>query len=134
MTAILNTFKNNYIENFPKEVPLKAAQGFIATGALALFLGATAKVALVGGAIAVTSTLIEAVTRPIIKAVFAENPRVGVCIQVLVSKMASISLAAAVAPWVGVVYQTNLFIFPLIAWISLNEGFYTRNVGMVEVL
>ena len=132
---LLNAIQKDYIEKFPKQVPMKAAQGFIATLAINLIVnGHPSNVALLGGAIAVTATVIEALTRPILKAIFPEHPVVIVLIQVITPKIIALSLAASVAPWIGVSYTTTSFVLPLIAWIILNEGFYENNVAMVEVL
>jgi hypothetical protein len=134
MASYISAMQNNYTTNFPAEVPTKAAQGFIITGAVSLLYGSSANVALLGGAIAVTATLIEALTRPIIKAIFPENPFIVKCIQVCVPRILALGGAIALAPWIGVSYEITSFFIPLIAWIALNDRFYERNVGMVEVL
>lgn len=134
MSAVLSAIQNNYVQKFPAEVPTKAAQGFIATAVINILAGSASNVALVGGAIAATATIIEAVTRPIIKAVFPENPGIVKCIQIIMPKMMALSLAASTAPWLGVAYKMTSVLMPLIAWITLNDRFYERNVGMVEVL
>lgn len=128
-----NTIKNNYIQSFPDEVPVKAAQGFIATATISLFVGCASNVALVGGALAVISTLIEAVTRPIIRAIFPENPFIAKVIQIIVPRIIALSLGTAVAPWIGVSYTITSTLLPLIAWVALNDRFYERNVGMVGI-
>lgn len=134
-TSIQTYYEGSYKRDFPKEVPIKAAQSFIITAALNLVVAeSSVKVTLLGGALAVTSTLIEAVTRPIIKAVFPQNQFIGVCIQVSVSKVIVLGLAIAIAPWIGVTYKISTAILPFIAFIALNEEFYKRNVGMVEIL
>lgn len=122
------------MDDFPTEVPTKAAQGFIATATISLFTGCAGNVALLGGAIAATATIIEAVTRPIIRAIFSENPRIAKFIQICTPKMMALGLAASIAPWIGVSYRMTSILLPLIAWVTLNERFYERNVGMVEVL
>lgn len=134
MSVTLSSIQSNYIKNFPAEVPIKAAQGFIVSVAINLVAGAASNMALVAGAIAATATIIEAVTRPIIKAIFPENPKVATVIQVTMSKTIALGLAASVAPWLGVAYKTTSVFIPIIAWLVLNDRFYERNVGMVEVL
>jgi hypothetical protein len=134
MSAILKAIKTHYIENLPTEVPTKAAQGFVVTAVINLLYGSASNVALVGGAVAATSTIIEAATRPVIRAIFPENPRIAKFTQIVIPKMMALSLAASAAPWLGVTYKISTILMPLIAWITLNEGFYEKNVGMVEIL
>lgn len=122
------------MRTFPAEVPTKAAQGFIVTAVINVCTGSANNVALVGGALAATATIIEAVTRPIIRALFPENPGIATFIQICIPKMVVLSLATSIAPWVGVSYKMSSFLLPLIAWVALNAGFYRRNVGMAEVL
>ena len=131
----LNAIQKSYIRNFPTQVPMKAAQGFVVTLVINLIANNhPSNVALLGGAIAATATVIEALTRPIIKAIFPEHPLITRLIQVITPKVIALSLAASVAPWIGVSYTTTSFVLPLIAWIILNEGFYENNVAMAEVL
>lgn len=134
MSAVLSAIQNHYIQNFPREVPTKAAQGFITTAVINLVTGSATNVALVGGVIAATATIIEAVTRPIIKTIFPEHPRIAKFIQIAMSKMMALGLAASMAPWLGVAYKITHVLIPLLAWIALNDKFYEKNVGMVEVL
>lgn len=134
MSASLIAIQNNYVQNFPTEVPTKAAQGFIATATISLIAGCASSVALLGGAIAATATIIEAITRPIIRAIFPETPFIAKLIQICIPKMMALGLAASIAPWIGVSYKMTSILLPLIAWITLNDRFYDRNVAMVEVL
>ena len=134
MSVGLTTFQDNYIRNFPTQVPMKAAQGFIATAAIGLIAGTAANIALLGGAIAATATLIEAVTRPIIRAIFPENPFIGRAIQIITPRIMALALAASLAPWVGATYTITNRLLPLLAWLALNNNFYDSNVAMVEVL
>lgn len=130
----VHALANRYINDLPEQVPVKAAQGFVATAAIHVLMGGVAKVALLGGAIVATATLIEAVTRPIIRAIFPEHPFIGRIIQISVPKIAALGIAIAIAPWIGIAYKTTNFLLPLLAWLTLNNNFYERNVGMVEVL
>ncbi len=130
----IHTLANNYADSFPQQVPVKAAQGFVATAAIHLFLGGVAKVALLGGAIAATATLIEAVTRPIIRAIFPEHRFIGNMIQIVVPQIAAVGLATAIAPWIGITYKITNHLVPLVAWLMLNQDYYERNVGMATVL
>jgi len=134
MSAALTAIQNNYIQNFPSEVPTKAAQGFIATAVINLLAGSASNVALIGGAFAVTATIIEAVARPIIKAVFPRNPGIVIIIQIVMPRMMALGLAASLAPWLGVAYKMSSILMSSLAWLALNNRFLERNVGMVEVL
>lgn len=134
MSATLTSIQNNYMQNFPTEVPIKAAQGFIVTATISLIAGYASSIALLGGALAAITTIIEAVTRPIIRAIFPEVPIIAKLIQICVPQMMVLGLADLIAPWIGVSYKMTSILLPLIAWIALNDKFYERNVAMVEVL
>jgi hypothetical protein len=142
VSGSLSAIRTNYIQNFPTELPMKAAQGFIATTVISLITGCAPSVALLGGTIAATATIIEAITRPIIRAIFPETPFIATSIQIFIPQMMALGLADSIAPWIGTSYKTTSILLPLLAWISLNgislngisNGFYGRNVAMVEVL
>lgn len=133
MSAVLSSIQNSYTQNFPAEVPTKAAQGFLATAVINLIFGNAIPVALLRGTIAVTATVIEAVTRPIIKGIFTEYPTVVGVIQIMVPRALALGLATTLAPWIGLTYRTSSFIITFIAWMQLNQDTFARNVGMVEV-
>ncbi|HEY5234881.1 MAG TPA: hypothetical protein VIJ14_01785 [Rhabdochlamydiaceae bacterium] len=134
MSVSFNTFPDSYVRNIPAEVPLKAAQGFIVTAAISLIAGNAANIALLGGAIAATATLIEAIARPFIQAVFPDSPFIGMAISIFVPNMLALGLAASLAPWIGISYRVTSSFISILAWLALNQQFYQRNVGMVEVL
>ncbi len=134
MLSNLNVIQNNYVKNFPAEVPVKAAQGFVVTAIIKLLVGSAGNVALAGGALAAAATGIEAVTRPIIKGVFPENPEIAKCIQIFIPKMLTLGLASAIAPGISLGYKMTSILFSLIAWAAFNNRFYDRNEGIVEVL
>jgi len=130
MSATLHNIKNNYSTNFPSEVRIKATQGFVATAVISLLFGSALNVALVGGAIAATATLIEAITRPIMLAIFPEHEPITKVIQIAFS----IFLAASLADWVGVSYRVTSPVITGIGLYILNIGSYDRKVGVVAVL
>ncbi|MBS0620131.1 MAG: hypothetical protein JSS61_01555 [Verrucomicrobia bacterium] len=134
MSTSLSAIQNSYVQKFPDAVPTKTAQSFILTVVINLAIGATAHMALVGGALASTATLIEAVTRPIIREIFPENPQVAEFIQIVMPYMIVIGLATTIAPWVGVAYKTSSVLLPVIGMLVLNNSFYARNVGRAFVL
>ena len=104
------------------------------TAAIGLITGRAAPVSFLGGAIAATATLIEAVTRPIIKAVFPDIPFIAKCIQISVPKLMALGLAGSLIPWICISYKITSVLIPLLAWLALNDRFYERNVAMVEIL
>src|SRR5580704_13076427 len=94
----------NYFTRIPDQVPLKAAQSFIATAAINAVFGTPIN-AVLGGAIAVTASLIEAVTRPIIEATFPSNSEIALAIQIVVPNLLATGLFISLAPWIGVTYK-----------------------------
>lgn len=134
MSANLTMIRNNYIRDLPSEVPAKAAQGFIATATIKLIAGASGKIALAGGAIAVIATMIEALTRPIIRAIFPNQSLITQAIQIVVPKMMALGLVSTFAPWAALSCEVHSFGLSVIAWLALNNGFYQRNVGMAQIV
>ena len=134
MSANLLAIHRGYVNDFPAEVPTKAAQGFVVTAAVSLISGRAADVSFLGGAIAATASVIEALTRPIVRGIFPDNPFIAKSIQICVPKLVALGLAASLAPWIGVTYKMTNVLIPLVAWVALNDSFYERNVGMVEIL
>lgn len=119
---------------FPDKVPLKAAQGFIVTAVINTVFGSSAKVALLGGAIAATATIIEAITRPIIDGLFYKNGRIRLIIQIVVPPAIALGLAASIASWLGVAYKMNSGLIPIIGWLALNSSGLEKNEAMAVVL
>jgi hypothetical protein len=113
---------------------MKAAQGFLATAAISLVAGNAANIALLGGTIAATATLIEALARPLIQAVFPDSPFIGMAISIVIPNILALGLAASLAPWMGISYRVTSSVLSLLAWVVLNQQCYERNVGMVEIL
>lgn len=134
MTSVLNAIHTNYIKNFPNEVPTKAAQGFVVTAVIHLVIRSGSSVALLGGAIAATATMIEAATRPIIKAIFPENPYIAAFTQIVTTQIMAVGLATSIAPWLGVAFKLTPLVLHLILWPALNYECYKKNVGMVGIL
>ena len=134
MTAILGAIQSHYIQHLPSEMPTKAAQGFIVTAAISLLAGCSANVALLGGAIAASATIIEAVTRPIIRAIFPNHSTIASCIQVYIPNTIALGVASALTPWIGVSYKMTSALLSIFAWITLNDRFYERNVAMAGIL
>ena len=123
--------RNSYIENFPRNVPLKMAQGFLATAAINLvFNKGTYRTALVRGSLAALISLVEAVTRPIIKAIFPNTPLAGMIIQIVITPL---SIEWLLEPRIGL-SNTRTPLIPFIAWFILNHSFYGNNEGMAEVI
>lgn len=132
MSTIYANF--NYTQDFPSELPDKMVQSFVLTTVIDLVAGSSYNVALLGGGIAVTATVIESVTRPILKAIFPKHPTITKCVQVVMPKMMALGLAASLTPWIGVAYKTSWVLFRVVVWVALNQSYYERNVAMTEVL
>lgn len=126
--------QSTYMQNFPTEVPTKAAQGFIVTAILNILAGRAGSIALLGGTLAAASTVIEAITRPVIKGIFPENPLIAQCIQIFSQKLFVVSVATALTPVLGVTYRATSFVLPIIAWAFLNCQYYEKNIAIAEVL
>lgn len=133
MSTFLSAFQHNYIQNFPTQVPIKAAQSFVATALINVMTGSASTIALAGGCLAATATIIEAVIRPIIKNIFSEHPSIATMTQIIIPTTIALSLAPALVPCFGVVYKTTSVLLPLLAWMTLNQNFYKNNVGMAVV-
>lgn len=134
MSPNLNNVRSDYVDRFPNEVPIKMAQSFLVTATICLVSGGVANVALLGGAIAATATVIEALTRPIIKSVFSRTPIIARCIQVVIPQLMALRFSVLLTPLIGVSYKATSFALPFIAWIILNEGYYETNTGMAVII
>jgi hypothetical protein len=130
----ISAILNDYRAQLPMQIPRKAAQGFVATVVLQLAVGSTLPLACVGGMIAVTATLVEALARPIIRALFDENPFIVQCMQVTISSGAAFACMHTFAPKFAASYKAVSFWLSFLAWIPLNQDFIGRNVAMAEVL
>ena len=108
----------NYRKDIPVEVALRAAQGFVATAAISLCLGSAIPVVLLGGAIAATATIIEAVTRPLFKALF--SVKVAALGSISIAAPIALGLAASFAPGIGVTYRISSLFFSVTASYVLN--------------
>jgi hypothetical protein len=123
-------------------MPIKAAQSFVASAAINLFLHSSPATAILGGAIAATASLIEAVTRPIIRTIFPKSdsqgqtpklPLLAQVTQLLVPSMVARGIASAFAPWIGLTYTTSTIFFTAITWWALNDDVFNKNEGVAFV-
>jgi hypothetical protein len=136
--AIINTLKNiqhDMYHHFPKKVPLKALQGFLLTTGVNLCIGSSYRITLVEGSVAVLATLIEAVTRPLIRRIFPENPVVAKVFQNMSSVLGATGLANAVSPWTQVTITPMMALFPI--WITLfafNKHAFEKNEAMTYII
>lgn len=131
---ILGKITQNYTEEFPHAVHFKAVQGATTTVAINLIVGRALNVALIGGVLAIISSLVEAVTRPIITTIFKDHPVIVAVIQAVVAQMITLGLATAVASWVGVAYTVNSFFHSLLFFLTLNKNYIKHNIGVAFVL
>ena len=121
MTAITDRI-GKFNDHLPHEMPLRAAQGFVATAAISLCLGSAIPVVLLGGAIAAAATIIEGVSRPIFRALFSENPVFAFLVGAVIAPPIALGLAASLAPWIGMSYRVSSFLFPVLASVVLNTA------------
>lgn len=124
MSAILATIRRDYVNNFPRDVPETAAKSFVITGAINLAAGSSINQTLFGGALAITATLIEALTRPIIMAIFPQNATLAKFVQIVVPLALTFGLAVAAGPLIGVSCKISSLILPLIVSIVLNNSLF----------
>lgn len=132
--SLSSKIQREYVDDFPRKLPIKAAQSFVATGVISLISGCSAVVALLAGSIAVLASTIEAVTRPIIKSIFPKNPTIVRAVQIFIPGMIAFGLADIAAPWIGLTYKMTSFLLPLLAFFSLNQNWYEKNKAMAVVI
>lgn len=111
----------NYVNQLPKDIAIKAAQGAIVTATISLCFGAALPVALLGGTIAATATLIEALARPLIATIFPNNSFIRHCAQVIIPCGLALKLATSATPWLGIGYKTSVVALSFLATLILNE-------------
>jgi hypothetical protein len=151
----LNDCKNYYVNNFPTDVLTKAAQGFTASTILrATFDGVIRKgpfnvnEALLTGAMAATATVIEAVSRPIIKMFLPKSfQSYGL---ICYSRITTLGLAYLISSRTGVNYAPQLgyltpfgylfSFFMVYSWITMVvnshspiSGFTQRNIATLQL-
>lgn len=70
MESVINDIKRG----IPREIPTRAAQSALLTAGLRLFaVSSTPQIALLGGAVAATATLTEAIARPLLKSILPKD-------------------------------------------------------------
>jgi hypothetical protein len=135
---LIGLTQDQYVREFPAYVPLKMAQGGIATTALHLLASCEPHVALLWGAMAATATLIEAVTRPIIKSLFSENESLITLTQSCVPRMTVLMFVDSWIPWAGKTYKISIlsfqFLISCVLMAIFNEKFYDKKIARIEVI
>jgi hypothetical protein len=137
------SIQERYIQNFPQQAPVKIAASFLVTTAINLFSN-TLQGALFVGGMAATATLIEAITRPIIREIFPqdESPQIiPKAAQIIIPEIIALGLGASIAPYLGVSYKVNMFKdnalqkwFSIFSWCVLNFTAWNRNAPYAAVL
>lgn len=134
MSSSLSVTQNNFSQNFPNEVPRKAAQGSIVSATIQLISGSATNMVLFAGILSVTATLIEAITRPIIQDIFPANQWIAQFVLIILPSVLVFKLAFAVAPaFVATYYATSCFALNFFAWCALNDNSYEKNVGLAFI-
>ena len=78
MESVINEIKNG----IPREIPTRAAQSALLTAGLRLFaVSSTPKIALIGGCVAATATIVEAIARPVLASILPRDSYVRTAIQ-----------------------------------------------------
>lgn len=113
----------DYYQHMPTNIPQKAAQGFLLTAAVCLILGGgSVGVAVLGGSIAVTATIIEALIRPVLRKIFPNHPMLRDFMRFGIPITAAFGLAGALVPLVEVSYQTTSLLVSLIGFLAFNPS------------
>ena len=124
----------NYVDRMPTQIWMKSAQGLAVTVSISLIAGSSISAALVAGALAVAATLVEAIARPLIKSIFPDNPFIGRTISVFTANGLVLGAAKSIFSFSEIGFNPASYILvKLIAWLSLNQNFYTDNVAIAEV-
>jgi hypothetical protein len=98
---------------FPERVPVTAALGFVLSVASTYLGRGSHSVALMKGTMAVTATIIEAATRPIVQGILPNNNRRAALVQCVVPRLITCALALAIAPRFEMSYTTSLTAFAI---------------------
>lgn len=133
MKTFLSTIQDNYVQNFPSQVPKKAAKSFIVTALLRAVTGCTSYMILAPSCVAAMAIIIEAVTRPIIKSIFPPEST-PIIVQIIIPFTIALNSARAIAPYFGTVLQLNSLALSIMVWNNLNVDYYKNNIGMVTIL
>lgn len=107
----------------PERIVIRAAQGFVISGLIALGYGYSIQVALTHGSLAVIATSIEALTRPFFSTVFQNSPLCRWAVRIFVPSGVASALLSRLVPSISTIYQATLTL-PYIAMKALN---YTQN-------
>lgn len=133
MSAI-SSFLDRYVDDFPKLVPLKMAQSFVAASAVHLLLGASVHVTLIGGAVATLATAVEAIARPVFKTIFPDHSWVASNVSILTAYSIAVFTASAVAPWLRTADAIGVFGLAMIGAFLFNNEYFEKNEGFMFIL
>lgn len=134
MSAIASSFLDRYVDDFPKLVPLKMAQSFVAASAVHLLLGASVNVTLIGGAVAALATAVEAIARPVFKTIFPDHSWMASNVSILAAYSIAVFTANAVAPWLRTADAIGVFGMALLGAILFNNEYFEKNGGNAVIL
>lgn len=131
MVSSFDNFGTYYSKKFPSNVPLRALQGFVITTAIRLIFAVPLKKAAIIGALAAAATLVEAVTRPIMRSIFPNHAWIASSVQCIIPSVITLSAASAILPWVGLSYKVSLL--SCVLMLALNHATFQHNEGMVHI-
>lgn len=135
MQAMLNTFteyKDDYIDKLPSDILKRTAQGFFIAATLSVISGSAGSAVLIAGALAASVTLVEAVTRPIIKSIF-DDMSVSLTCSIIFTRLIVMTAASVFVP--SIVFKNTIgnSIINYLFFFYINETknkYYSMNQAM----
>jgi hypothetical protein len=124
---------NSYTAQIPNQLLIKTAQSFCATAAISLFMGSRLSVAALGGGIAAVTAVVVALTIPIIKATFPDNPFLAQFSAIVMASGLMLGLTDRASALVGIAYKTVSPLLSFLACLALNDDWYRENKAIAVV-
>lgn len=111
--------KDWYVANLPERMPGQIAHSFLFGAALVLISEEAVGVALLGGAMAATSTLVSKLCVPLIKRI-CPNEAVVELVEVVAFAYTAFQLESFALPYFGEDTASSLFAGSALSWLSVN--------------
>ena len=126
-------FSNSYMRYIPSGKVAAATEGLMITTAFQLLRDTSTNAALRCGALSVTATLVEAATRPVIRAILPNHPNLARFIQSIAPIMIVVGLFAPLAPGIQISCELAALI-GLVRYFLTNNGhnFYGYNSSAIS--
>lgn len=127
-SASINNSYQDYVNNLPQNIPLKAAQSFVISSVLQMTIsGGLLAAGIVSGSLAAVASLVEACVRPIFKKIFPENLYIAHIISYGLAHGVTLGFCNILLPWVGISLKVTPIVIDLILFYCLNYGYGSRN-------